>query len=37
MLDEISANMSSTFKLQSLDKSDNNLKNDLKPNLVEGQ
>ena len=37
MLDEISANMSSTFKQQSVDKSDNNLKNDQKPNLVEGQ
>ena len=37
MLDEISANMSSTFKIQSVDKSENNLKIDLKTNLIEGQ
>ena len=37
MLDEISANMSSTFKIQSVDKSENNLKIDQKLNLIEGQ
>ena len=37
MLDEISANMSSTFKIQSVDKSENNLKIDQKTNMIEGQ